>query len=658
MALALVMTGGAGATKFIRNDATGGDCTSFGIWDNVTKTCTMTSDLIETIQIDSNGTTLDGDGYQTAGSGTGYGVNLTGRSGVTIKNLNVGQFYDGFYLLNSNNNYLTGNTASSNYNGIYLSGSSSNMLSGNNADTNSNFGIFLGSSSSNTLSSNNANSNLYGIYLFYSDNNTLNSNNANTNTEPGIVLSYSKINNLTGNNANLNKYSDGIYLDSSSSNMLNDNNANSNNGNGIAVSISNSNRLNNNIVSSNKGHGISLYPQSSSNTLSANFASSNNAGILVYSSSNSNKLIGNNASNNKYGIDMETDSNTVSGNIVISNSGNGLYLSGSGNNIYNNLFNNTINLVIHTGSNTWNKAKTPGTNIIGGPNLGGNFWAYPNGTGFSQTCTDVDVDGICDSTNVLDSNNIDYLPLTYNIVPPASVTNLTNITYAQTYINWTWADPKDPDFANVSVWIDGAFKENIPKGLQFSNATGLIPDTVYEIKTRTVDKAGNINATWVNATARTQPSGAVPPVADCGADKLRCENVASPVSFNASASYDSDGAIVSYNWDFGDGSNSTGVTPVHKYSTYRWNGTAYQPFTLNLTVTDNGGMTNSTSGKVVIWIAGDANGDGKVNILDASIIGLKWGTSEPCADLNNDGKVNILDASIIGLNWGKTPIIQ
>jgi hypothetical protein len=31
MALVLVMAGGAGATKFIRNDATGGDCTSSGI---------------------------------------------------------------------------------------------------------------------------------------------------------------------------------------------------------------------------------------------------------------------------------------------------------------------------------------------------------------------------------------------------------------------------------------------------------------------------------------------------------------------------------------------------------------------------------------------------------------------------------------------------
>ena len=62
-------------------------------------------------------------------------------------------------------------------------------------------------------------------------------------------------------------------------------------------------------------------------------------------------------------------------------------------------------------SGIWNITKQPGTNIIGGPYLGGNFWAYPNGTGFSQTCPDNDKDGICDVRYTLDENNIDYLPL-------------------------------------------------------------------------------------------------------------------------------------------------------------------------------------------------------------------------------------------------------
>jgi PKD repeat protein len=58
--------------------------------------------------------------------------------------------------------------------------------------------------------------------------------------------------------------------------------------------------------------------------------------------------------------------------------------------------------------------------------------------------------------------------------------------------------------------------------------------------------------------------------------------VGTPIEFNASASYDPDGTIVSYLWDFGDGTNTTGVTANH---TYLYNGS----FTVTLTVTDDDG---------------------------------------------------------------------
>jgi subtilisin family serine protease len=89
--------------------------------------------------------------------------------------------------------------------------------------------------------------------------------------------------------------------------------------------------------------------------------------------------------------------------------------------------------------------------------------------------------------------------------PPASITNLHNTTYEQTYITWTWNDPADADFSHVMVYIDGAFKTNVTKGVQQYTATGLAPDTEHEIGTHTVDDAGNINAAWVKDTARTKP---------------------------------------------------------------------------------------------------------------------------------------------------------
>ena len=138
-ALVLLMAGGAVA-KSIRDDATGGDCTSFGTWNAATKTCTMTTDLTEGIQIASSGVTLDGNGRTITGSNIlqSIGLSLPGRSGVTIKNLNVIQFSTGVYLSNSNNNYLIGNNSNSNNeDGIFLEYySNNNTLIGNNASNN------------------------------------------------------------------------------------------------------------------------------------------------------------------------------------------------------------------------------------------------------------------------------------------------------------------------------------------------------------------------------------------------------------------------------------------------------------------------------------------------------------------------------------------
>ncbi|NIN35656.1 MAG: PKD domain-containing protein, partial [Gammaproteobacteria bacterium] len=67
------------------------------------------------------------------------------------------------------------------------------------------------------------------------------------------------------------------------------------------------------------------------------------------------------------------------------------------------------------------------------------------------------------------------------------------------------------------------------------------------------------------------------------------------ISFNASDSYDLDGTIVSYFWDFGDGTNSTGTTAEHVYGI---NGT----YTVTLTITDDDGASGSVSStKTILW---------------------------------------------------------
>jgi PKD repeat protein len=66
-----------------------------------------------------------------------------------------------------------------------------------------------------------------------------------------------------------------------------------------------------------------------------------------------------------------------------------------------------------------------------------------------------------------------------------------------------------------------------------------------------------------------------------------------PLSFDASNSYDADGWIESYLWDFGDGNITTGVTSTHFYSD---NGV----YPVTLTVIDNNGEVNTTSQSITI----------------------------------------------------------
>lgn len=118
------------------------------------------------------------------------------------------------------------------------------------------------------------------------------------------------------------------------------------------------------------------------------------------------------------------------------------------------------------------------------------------------------------------------------------------------------------------------------------------PDDVRSVIETTAEDHGtsgwDIQYGWgivdaYNALQVALPAGD-PPVADAGEDQSG--NESSPISFDGSGSYDPDGTIITYSWNFGDGNSGSGENPSHAYTD---DGT----YTVTLAVTDNNGLTNS-----------------------------------------------------------------
>jgi len=405
---------------------------------------------------------VDGAGHTIEGTNGFRGVDLTNRTNITLKNLNIRNFDVGIFLQSSSNNTITGNNITGNNRyGIYSYGSLNNTITGNNITGNKECGIALGYSSSNIVSgnvfvndglvlgyssSNIVSGNVFvndGLIVLYSYGNVVKNNTVNgkplvylegvsgytvtgeagqvvlvnctnirvegltiTNTDVAIELWMTKNTIITNNTITNNRY--GIYSYGSLNNTITGNNIIGNNRIGIYLWRSPISTITGNNIIGNNGIGIYLWTSPTS-TITGNNIIGNNGDGLVLEGGPHSKIAGNNITgNSKRGIYLDmTFYNTIRDN-YIGNNGIGIYLWESSNNtIYNNVFVNDVNAVVEGGGvNYWNIEKTLGTNIVGGPYLGGNYWS-----GFSEICLDTDGDSICDQPYVIDENNVDYYPL-------------------------------------------------------------------------------------------------------------------------------------------------------------------------------------------------------------------------------------------------------
>ncbi|WP_363053618.1 NosD domain-containing protein [Methanoregula sp. PtaB.Bin085] len=243
-------------------------------------------------------------------------------------------------------------------------------------------------------------SNTQGITTWNSSNLTVQANIVNSNTH-GIVLDGHAAKNdflvVDSNNAYGNSQF-GIHL------WL------TNNNNSITNNQANFNNMG--VVFTDGGTGNS----GTNNTLSRNTVIGNVNGI--YFLNYSGNSISYNTINGNTNVGMWFDrsgSNNFTRNSVNGTGWVGIYLGGSssGNIVYDNIFQNTDNEETDgTSPNTrWNITPVSGRNLVNGPSIGGNYWTNPSGLGYSDTCSDGNSDGFCDTPYTHTGGITDYYPL-------------------------------------------------------------------------------------------------------------------------------------------------------------------------------------------------------------------------------------------------------
>lgn len=191
--------------------------------------------------------------------------------------------------------------------------------------------------------------------------------------------------------------------------------------------------------------GISLWLQGPANHTARNNTVVNGTwkGIVVHDDV---RVVDNVVRNNSdVGIEA-SDGSIVTGNRVVANGKGGVRLDEPGALVYDNYLANERNVVGPEGEAespfgaTWNVTSRSGTNVVGGSVVGGNYWASPDGTGYSETCTDADADGLCDEPySVPGTQDVDRYPLADPVEtdPAETTTARTTSTTGTTAVTTT-----------------------------------------------------------------------------------------------------------------------------------------------------------------------------------------------------------------------------
>jgi parallel beta-helix repeat protein len=307
------------------------------------------------IVVERDNIVIDGNGHNIVGPGDGAGIYLSGRKGVTIRNVNIRGFRQGIYAERLVNGQISGNRIEGNDLGIELIISSYNEIYKNEIKDCS-YGIALDDSSYNEIYENEIKDCSYGIYLKDSSNSKVV---GNTFINTGLFVIDSYQNTVKDNTVNGKPL---VYLEGVSDYVVKEA--------GQVILVRCRNIRVENLNLSRTTVGVELW-ETNNSIISRNRIEGNKLGIrLGYSSYN--KIYENEIKDCSYGI----------------------YLGDSSNNtiFHNDFINNNIQVDGINSLNLWDDGRS------------GNYWSDYEGP-------DENRDGIGDKPYIIDGRNRDNYPL-------------------------------------------------------------------------------------------------------------------------------------------------------------------------------------------------------------------------------------------------------
>jgi|GEM_PF-3251159 len=203
---------------------------------------------------------------------------------------------------------------------------------------------------------------------------------------------------------------------------------------------------------------------------------------------------------------------------------------------------------------------------------------------YTVSLTVTDNDGLTNTATTTIVVNEEVIAL----APTAEITANTNSGEAPLAVNFSGSNSSDSDGTIVSyAWDfgDGSTDSGVNASYSFTEAGS------YTVSLTVTDNDGLTNTATTTIVVNEEVI-ALAPTAEITANTNSGEAPLA-VNFSGSNSSDSDGTIVSYAWDFGDGSTDSGVNASHTFS-------EAGSYTVSLTVTDNDGLTNTATTTIVV----------------------------------------------------------